>query len=214
MPACTLRQPRLCLVTRNSDKKILILLIRLRTETASDTYSLSHARQARPGAHSTCLSSEAVKSVRKPKHQPLADGHDDDDKAKGGRARLCLSCNLPRPGFSHDLVIASGILRRLVELLSRRARCRVGFPAWQACETVALGVKANSLKIRHRLTHAPLKSSFDFSKPARPTPGWLPTLPAPAQQPQPSALKTAEAGPSTALQRIVWGPHSQEGTLQ
>lgn len=158
------------LVNRNSDKKILILLIRLRTETASDTYSL-HARQARPGAHSTCLSSEAVKSVRKPKHQPLADGHDDDDKAKGGRARLCLSCNLPRPGFSHDLVIASGILRRLVELLSRRARCRVGFPAWQACETVALGVKANSLKIRHRLTHAPLKSSFDFSKPARPTPG-------------------------------------------
>lgn len=35
--------------------------------------------------------------------------------------------------------MASGILRRLVELLSRRARCRVGFPAWQACETVALG---------------------------------------------------------------------------
>lgn len=34
-------------------------------------HALSHARQARPGAHSTCFSSEAVKSVRKPKHQPL-----------------------------------------------------------------------------------------------------------------------------------------------
>ena len=30
-------------------------------------------------------------------------------------------------------------------------------------------VKANSLKIRHRLTHAPLRTSFDFSKAARPT---------------------------------------------
>lgn len=118
------------LVSRISDKKILILLLRLRTETASDM--LSHARQARPGAHSACLSSEAVKSVRKPKHQPLATFMTMTTRRVAAEP-VSAVCNLRRPGFSHDLVIASGILRRLVELLSRRARCRVGFPAWQTC---------------------------------------------------------------------------------
>lgn len=173
-PACTLRQPRLCLavVYRNSDKKILILLIRLRTETASDdTLSLSctPGQAGRPLSLFKLRGCQVGEETQTP--TPLATAMTMTTRRKGGRARLCLSGNLPRPGFSHDLVIASGILRRLVELLSRRARCRVGFPAWQACETVALGVKANSLKIRHRLTHAPLKTSFDFSKPARPMPG-------------------------------------------
>lgn len=43
--------------------------------------------------------------------------------------------------------------------------------------------------------------------PSPPARRCLQTLPAPAQQPSPSPApwKTAEAGPSTALQRIVWG---------
>lgn len=76
--------------------------------------------------------------MRKPKHQPLVTAMT-MTKRRGRPSPSLLYANLPRPGFSHDLVMASGILRRLVELLSRRARCRVGFPAWQACETVALG---------------------------------------------------------------------------
>lgn len=44
-----------------------------------------------------------------------------------------------------------------------------GFSGLASLRDGGPGVKANSREIRRRLTHAPLKSSFDFSKAARPT---------------------------------------------
>lgn len=83
-----------------------------------------------------------------------------------------------------------------------------GFSGLASLRDGGPGVKANSREIRHRLTHAPLKYSFDFSKPARPTlPGQ--TLPAPGAQPSPPqcALKTENGRGRTVHGFTTYGPH-------
>lgn len=87
----------------------------------------------------------------------------------------------------------------------------MGFPAWQACETVALGVKANSLRIRHRLTHAPLKTSFDFSKPTGPTPGCQRCPRHHSSSPSPAPWKRPRQDRPRLYNVSYGGPHSQEG---
>lgn len=118
---------------------MLILLIRLRTETASE-----HTLSCTPGQAGRTLNLFKLRGcqVGEESQTPTPrDGHDDDERGEGRPSPSLLYANLPRPGFSHDLVIASGILRRLVELLSRRARCRVGFPAWQGLRDGGPGSK-------------------------------------------------------------------------
>lgn len=66
---------------------MLILLIRLRTETASE-----HTLSCTPGQAGRTLNLFKLRGcqVGEETQTPTPrDGHDDDDEAKGGRARLC-----------------------------------------------------------------------------------------------------------------------------
>lgn len=167
--ACTLRQRSNTPVSRNSDNKMLILLIRLRTETASE-----HTLSCTPGQAGRTLNLFKLRGcqVGEETQTPTPrDGHDDDDEARAAEpvSAVCQSATTRFQSRSGHGLGNPPSTRRITESPREMPG---GFSGLASLRDGGPGSKQTLSKIRHRLTHAPLKTSLDFSQ-GRPPDAWL-----------------------------------------